>query len=287
MSCGAGGAARRPATLCPSRSPCSASKTSARSWIPPARENSPSPFPTSCAVHRDSVSSSPPPIAPPRSFCTICSRSSNASLAAHRALLAEFLKQCDMAKFAGASLSRPDHRIAAPQRPQLRDRDRARAAAPRRGRPMIRFLQPEWLWLLTLLPLVMLLRGRRGPSPPSNSPTWGSPAKSPARTRSRAVRWVWLFPILAAALMIVGLARPQRGAQPHRSHRQRHRHRARTGCVRLHAGARFHDRRPPRQPHPGRQIRGLEIHRGAAQRPHRPHRLRRRTLLGQSAHPRS
>ena len=28
---------------------------------------------------------------------------------------------------------------------------------------MIRFLQPEWLWLLTLLPLVMLLRGRRGP----------------------------------------------------------------------------------------------------------------------------
>jgi len=28
---------------------------------------------------------------------------------------------------------------------------------------MIRFLQPQWLWLLTLLPVVMLLRGRRGP----------------------------------------------------------------------------------------------------------------------------
>jgi hypothetical protein len=28
---------------------------------------------------------------------------------------------------------------------------------------MIRFLQPEWFWLLTLLPLVMLWRGRRGP----------------------------------------------------------------------------------------------------------------------------
>ena len=28
---------------------------------------------------------------------------------------------------------------------------------------MIRFLQPEWLWLLALLPMVMLLRGRRGP----------------------------------------------------------------------------------------------------------------------------
>jgi len=32
--------------------------------------------------------------------------SSNASLAAHRTLLAEFLNQCDMAKFAGVSLSR-------------------------------------------------------------------------------------------------------------------------------------------------------------------------------------
>ncbi len=33
--------------------------------------------------------------------------SSNASLAAHRNLLAEFLNQCDLAKFAGVSLSRP------------------------------------------------------------------------------------------------------------------------------------------------------------------------------------
>ena len=28
---------------------------------------------------------------------------------------------------------------------------------------MTRFLQPEWFWLLALLPLVMLWRGRRGP----------------------------------------------------------------------------------------------------------------------------
>jgi hypothetical protein len=33
-------------------------------------------------------------------------QSSNTSLAAHRNLLAEFLNQCDMAKFAGVSLSR-------------------------------------------------------------------------------------------------------------------------------------------------------------------------------------
>ena len=28
---------------------------------------------------------------------------------------------------------------------------------------MTRFLQPEWLWLLALLPIVLLWRGRRGP----------------------------------------------------------------------------------------------------------------------------
>ena len=28
---------------------------------------------------------------------------------------------------------------------------------------MIRFLQPDWFWALTLLPLVVLWRGRRGP----------------------------------------------------------------------------------------------------------------------------
>ena len=28
---------------------------------------------------------------------------------------------------------------------------------------MIRFLQPDWFWLMALLPLVWLWRGRRGP----------------------------------------------------------------------------------------------------------------------------
>jgi Ca-activated chloride channel family protein len=37
-------------------------------------------------------------------------------------------------------------------------------------------------------------------------------AREVARTsRTRAGGWIWLFPLLAAALMIVGLARPQRG----------------------------------------------------------------------------
>jgi Ca-activated chloride channel homolog len=76
---------------------------------------------------------------------------------------------------------------------------------------MIRFLQPEWLWLLTLLPVVMLLRGRQGPVAAIEFSDVGL-AREVARTsRARAGRWLWLLPLLAGALMIVGLARPQRG----------------------------------------------------------------------------
>ena len=75
---------------------------------------------------------------------------------------------------------------------------------------MIRFLQPECLWLLALLPVVMLLRGRRGPVAAVEFSDVGL-AREVARTgRTRAGNWLWLFPLLAGALMIVGLARPQR-----------------------------------------------------------------------------
>ena len=76
---------------------------------------------------------------------------------------------------------------------------------------MIRFLQPEWLWLLALLPLVMLLRGRRGPIAAVEFSDVGLAREVARSTRTRAGWWAWLFPLLAAALMIVGLARPQRG----------------------------------------------------------------------------
>ncbi len=75
---------------------------------------------------------------------------------------------------------------------------------------MIRFLQPEWLWLLTLLPMVMLLRGRRGPVAAIEFSDVGLAREVARSSRARVGRWVWLLPLLAAALMIVGLARPQR-----------------------------------------------------------------------------
>jgi Ca-activated chloride channel family protein len=75
---------------------------------------------------------------------------------------------------------------------------------------VLRFLQPEWFWLLALLPIVMLWRGRRGPVAAIEYSDV-SLAREVARTsRSRIGRFVWLLPILAGALMIAGLARPQR-----------------------------------------------------------------------------
>jgi len=75
---------------------------------------------------------------------------------------------------------------------------------------MTRFLQPEWFWLLALLPIVMLWRGRRGPIAAIEYSDVSLAREVARGTRSRIGRLVWLLPILAGALMIVALARPQR-----------------------------------------------------------------------------
>jgi Ca-activated chloride channel family protein len=75
---------------------------------------------------------------------------------------------------------------------------------------VIRFLQPEWFWLLALLPLVWLWRGRRGPVAAIEYSDVSLARDLARHSRSRIGGWVWLLPILAAALMIAGLARPQR-----------------------------------------------------------------------------
>jgi Ca-activated chloride channel family protein len=75
---------------------------------------------------------------------------------------------------------------------------------------MIRFLQPEWLWALTALPPIIAWRGRRGPVAAVEYSDVSLARDIARRTRSRIGRVVWLLPITAAALMIIGLARPQR-----------------------------------------------------------------------------
>jgi Ca-activated chloride channel family protein len=75
---------------------------------------------------------------------------------------------------------------------------------------MIRFLQPEWFWACALLPLVLLWRGRRGPVAAIQYPDISLAREVARRTRSRIAGLKWLWPVLAAILMIAGLARPQR-----------------------------------------------------------------------------
>ncbi|HTD75414.1 MAG TPA: VWA domain-containing protein [Steroidobacteraceae bacterium] len=75
---------------------------------------------------------------------------------------------------------------------------------------MTRFLQPEWFWLLALLPLVLLWRGRRGPVAAIEYSDVSLAREVARRGRSKIGMLMWMLPILAAALMIVGLARPQR-----------------------------------------------------------------------------
>jgi Ca-activated chloride channel homolog len=75
---------------------------------------------------------------------------------------------------------------------------------------MPRFLQPEWFWLLALLPIVMLWRGRRGPVAAIEYSDVSLAREVARRSRNRIGRLLWMLPVLACALMIAGLARPQR-----------------------------------------------------------------------------
>ena len=75
---------------------------------------------------------------------------------------------------------------------------------------MLRFLQPEWFWLMGLLPLLWFWRGRRGPVAAIEFSDVTLAREVSRAGRSRVGKWLWFLPILAAALMIVGLARPQR-----------------------------------------------------------------------------
>jgi len=73
----------------------------------------------------------------------------------------------------------------------------------------IHFLDPQLLWLLLLLPAIAFWLGRRGRVAGVEYSS-ASVAREVAReTRSRAGRIMILLPLLAAALFIIGLGRPQ------------------------------------------------------------------------------
>jgi len=76
---------------------------------------------------------------------------------------------------------------------------------------MIRFLYPSVLWLLALLPLLALLRGRRGPVAAVKYSSADIARQVARETRSRVGNWLTPLTLLALALVIAALARPQFG----------------------------------------------------------------------------
>jgi Ca-activated chloride channel family protein len=76
---------------------------------------------------------------------------------------------------------------------------------------MIHFLQPEWFWLLALLPALALLLGRRGRVAAVQYSSTQTLRQVARETRSRPGRWLTLLSMVALALLVTGLARPQWG----------------------------------------------------------------------------
>ncbi len=75
----------------------------------------------------------------------------------------------------------------------------------------MRVLYPELLWLLALLPLLALLRGKRGQVPALVFASTGVASQLGSRRRSAAGTFAPIFKLLAITLLILALARPQLG----------------------------------------------------------------------------
>jgi Ca-activated chloride channel family protein len=78
---------------------------------------------------------------------------------------------------------------------------------------MMRFLYPEFLWLLALLPLLALWWGRRGKAATVLFSSTSVARQVGAPRKSAAGWFAMLLRLLALALFIVALARPQLGKQ--------------------------------------------------------------------------
>jgi Ca-activated chloride channel family protein len=76
---------------------------------------------------------------------------------------------------------------------------------------MIQFLHPQWLWLLAALPVIAVLRGRRGRVAAVRYSSTQALRQVAHETRSRAGRWLTTLTMAAMALVVVGMARPQAG----------------------------------------------------------------------------
>ena len=74
-----------------------------------------------------------------------------------------------------------------------------------------RLMEPVWLWLLALLPALALWHGRRGAVAAIRYPSVAVLRTVAQATRGRPGGWLSGLKLLALALLIVALARPQHG----------------------------------------------------------------------------
>ncbi len=77
---------------------------------------------------------------------------------------------------------------------------------------MFRFASPELLWLLALLPLLALLKGRQGSAASIRFPATALARQISAFVRSRPGRFLVNMRLIALSLLILALARPQFGS---------------------------------------------------------------------------
>jgi Ca-activated chloride channel family protein len=76
---------------------------------------------------------------------------------------------------------------------------------------MIRFLHPEFLWLLALLPLLALWKGQFGRATAVVYSSTENARRLAGARKTRAGRWLSTLRLLVLVLLILGLARPQFG----------------------------------------------------------------------------
>lgn len=76
---------------------------------------------------------------------------------------------------------------------------------------MVRFLYPELLWLLALLPLLALLRGRQGPAPALVFSSTSVARAIAGGRKARPGRLLGFLRLATLGLLILSLARPQFG----------------------------------------------------------------------------
>lgn len=76
---------------------------------------------------------------------------------------------------------------------------------------MIRFLYPQILWLLALIPFLALLKGKRGVAPALIFSTTSIAGTLAKEKKTGPGRLLAAFKLLALALLVIGAARPQLG----------------------------------------------------------------------------